>query len=297
MSWLRWWEGTCSDPKWRVIAARSGQNVGMVVSVWAWLLEQARPNDGQLGEIDCEEIGITYGYEAEQVASIVQAMADKGLVEDCTIKNWRKRQPKREDDSRERVTEWRRKKAEERNALVTHGNAPEAEAEAEAEADKGIASPTVSNETSGEARPNRKRSRTIPKPSYSTDFQAFWKGYPADKNMSKSEAWEVWQRLDDDDRRRALAALPAFSAYCRDNPDYRPVHAVRFLNKRRFDGYVSEAATAQGETPVPDDSPIFRPMLARYRREHGADPPVTDAGWMFPTAWVSGAEERMRAMQ
>lgn len=138
MSWLRWWDGTCSDPKWRVIAVRSGQPVGNIVAIWAWLLERARQADGNLGEIDAEEIAVTYGYEPEGVEAVLRALADKGLIEDSGIRNWRKRQPKREDDSRERVKAWREKQAEKpvtatqaepRNASVTHGNAPEAEAE------------------------------------------------------------------------------------------------------------------------------------------------------------------------
>lgn len=140
MSWLRWWDGTCSDPKWRVIAARSGQPVGNIVSVWAWLLERARQTDGDLGELDAEEIAVTYGYEPEGVEAILRTLSDKGLIEEGSIRNWRKRQPRREDDSRERVKAWREKKAEKavtatldepRNAVVTHCNAPEAEAETE----------------------------------------------------------------------------------------------------------------------------------------------------------------------
>jgi hypothetical protein len=129
MSWLRWWDGTCSDPKWRVIAARSGQPVGDIVAVWAWLLERARQADGDVGDVDVEEIAVTYGYEVDNVASILKALADKGLIGEGAIKNWRKRQPKREDDSRERVKAWRAAKA--CNESVTHCNAPEAEAETE----------------------------------------------------------------------------------------------------------------------------------------------------------------------
>jgi hypothetical protein len=129
MSWLRWWDGTCSDPKWRVIAARSAQPVGDIVAVWAWLLERARQADGDIGDVDVEEIAVTYGYEVDNVASILKALADKGLIGEGAIKNWRKRQPKREDDSRERVKAWRAAKA--CNESVTHCNAPEAEADTE----------------------------------------------------------------------------------------------------------------------------------------------------------------------
>lgn len=135
MSWLRWWEGTVTDPKWRVIAARSKRPVGDVIAVWAFLLEEARRNDGALPELDYEIIGACLGYEPEHVEAIIDGMRAKNSVSDDGITNWRKRQPKREDDSRARVAEWREKQRANAacNAPVTRGNAPEAEAEAEAD--------------------------------------------------------------------------------------------------------------------------------------------------------------------
>ena len=144
MSWLRWWDGTCADPKWRVVAARSKQPVGMVVSIWAWLLEQARPNNGDLGVVDAEAIAITYGYDIESVSSILSAMKAKGVITDAKLAAWDKRQPKRDDDSRDRVASWRAKKNDEKkqadtkgvtrcNAGVTRCSAPDTEAEADTE--------------------------------------------------------------------------------------------------------------------------------------------------------------------
>ena len=45
-SWLRWHIGTWNDPKWRLIAKRSGQPVAVVVAVWAAMLERAWTQDG-----------------------------------------------------------------------------------------------------------------------------------------------------------------------------------------------------------------------------------------------------------
>ena len=163
MSWLRWWDGTCNDPKWRVVSARSGQPVGNVIAVWAYLLEEARQHDGELPSIDIETISIALGYEPQAVEAIIAGMKAKGTVDDSGIVNWRKRQPKREDDSRSRVAAFRERKAFEksvtlqqddaRNADVTHCNAPEAEAEAEKK-QKDISSSLRSDDSARSPKPS-----------------------------------------------------------------------------------------------------------------------------------------------
>ncbi|MES2253653.1 MAG: hypothetical protein V4559_01285 [Pseudomonadota bacterium] len=83
--------------------------------------------------------------------------------------------------------------------------------------------------------------------SYPAEFEAFWHDYPTDPLMSKTKAFEKWQRLTPPDRAAAHAALPGFRAHCARDLTYRPVHAERFLSQRRFDGFV-EAAKAPDDT-------------------------------------------------
>jgi hypothetical protein len=94
--------------------------------------------------------------------------------------------------------------------------------------------------------------RIAGKKNYTAEFEAFWRDYPTDALMSKSKAFEKWQRLSRPDRASAHAALPGFRAHCAKDLTYRPVHAERFLSQRRFDGFV-EAAKAGPPSP-PDDS-------------------------------------------
>lgn len=86
-----------------------------------------------------------------------------------------------------------------------------------------------------------------PKPakriSYPSDFEEFWFGYLTDANMSKKEAYDVWKKLDSEQRRQAIASLPNFKAYCQQNDWYRPIHAHRYLLKERFAGFLSGPAT------------------------------------------------------
>ena len=41
MEWFRWFEGLTTDPKFAVVARRSGQPAPFVIPVWAQILERA----------------------------------------------------------------------------------------------------------------------------------------------------------------------------------------------------------------------------------------------------------------
>lgn len=114
MEWLRWYHGACSDAKWPLIARKSGTCVGVVVSVWAALLEQASQDEerGSIEGFDPETYDVLYGYEDGTCAAVLAAMTEKGLIADGCIAAWQKRQPKRErdDSSTERVRRYREKK-------------------------------------------------------------------------------------------------------------------------------------------------------------------------------------------
>lgn len=114
MEWLRWYHGACSDAKWPLIARKSGTCVGIVVSVWAALLEQASQDEerGSIEGFDPETYDVLYGYEDGTCAAVLKAMTEKGLIADGCIAAWQKRQPKRERDdlSTERVRRYREKK-------------------------------------------------------------------------------------------------------------------------------------------------------------------------------------------
>ena len=73
---------------------------------------------------------------------------------------------------------------------------------------------------------------------YPASFEDFWHNYPTDPLMSKKKAYEQWRRLAVVDRVSALAACGPFREFCHAHPTYRPVHALRFLSERRFDGFM-----------------------------------------------------------
>lgn len=122
MDWLRWHHGTVADPKFSIIAKRSGQCRGLVLACWSMILEYAstREDRGSVSGLDLEELAIVVDIELDQAEAIYSAMIEKGLIgEDHKLCNWNKRQPKRENDhtAAERVARWRDKKKNENSDI------------------------------------------------------------------------------------------------------------------------------------------------------------------------------------
>ncbi|MER8511696.1 hypothetical protein NKH47_01900 [Mesorhizobium sp. M1060] len=101
----------------------------------------------------------------------------------------------------------------------------------------------------GKEEPNGSLSGTSPDPAqtskkkntYPEGFEAFWKAYPKNPNMSKAEAFSEWKKLDDDDRAACLAGIAAYIAFLKTKPDLETIHACRFISKRRFEGFSAKA--------------------------------------------------------
>lgn len=111
MDWVRWYHGTAADPKWRVVARRSGQRLTDVIAVWAMVLEAASEASerGTLEGLDPEVVAAALDLEPEAVDGIIDAM--QGLVLDGDrLSAWDKRNPKREDSSAERVRRHRERR-------------------------------------------------------------------------------------------------------------------------------------------------------------------------------------------
>lgn len=129
--WFRSWHGAPTDPKWLGIAKRAGVAPGIAVAVaWALMDRASQSADrGSIGGYDTEGLAYFYGCEPENVAAIVAAMVDKGMIVNERFTSWEKRQPVREDDSAKRVREHRERKKREAQRNVTQRNAPEADTE------------------------------------------------------------------------------------------------------------------------------------------------------------------------
>lgn len=117
-SWFRSWHGAPTDSKWLVIAKRANVAPGMVSAVFWALLDTASQADerGSVADFDAETYALWAGFEEHQVCAVIDAMRAKGVIEaDGRLHAWDKRQPKREDDSTERVRRHRERKNAESN--------------------------------------------------------------------------------------------------------------------------------------------------------------------------------------
>jgi len=130
-----------------------------------------------------------------------------------------------------------------------------------------------------------KRVRTRHK--YSDEFERFWQAYPTDANMGKLEAWQEWIRLSPEDQTAAIASCPKFRAYCASRKDYRPVHANRYLAKRRFDGHAAVGAGSDARAFIKIGTAQWDAWDAWYRRNKKLAAPVNreGTGYWFATEW------------
>lgn len=125
--WVRLWEDMPTDPKWRVIARKSGQSIGNVMAVFNFMLVCAA-NATERGELvgwDDEDVGAALDVEGEQIAAIREAMQGK-VLDGVKLKGWEKRQPQREDGAAERAKAWRERKKEPANATERTQTQPNA---------------------------------------------------------------------------------------------------------------------------------------------------------------------------
>ncbi|MFY3300232.1 conserved phage C-terminal domain-containing protein [Achromobacter xylosoxidans] len=124
IDWFRWHHGTVNDPKFQLVARKSGSTVAEVIAVWACLLEAASAADerGNPGEIDFEALDCALGLSDGRTQAIYLAMNERALVNQDTgrLAAWEKRQPKRErmddDKSTDRVRAYRQRQVSAGNA-------------------------------------------------------------------------------------------------------------------------------------------------------------------------------------
>jgi hypothetical protein len=112
MKWLRLYNDTITDPKWRVVAAESGQPLPSVLAVWMSMLINAGDADerGTLQGWDDRFAGAAIDLRGDAVRSIREAM--QGVVLDgMRLTGWDKRQRASDDaGGRQRKTRERRER-------------------------------------------------------------------------------------------------------------------------------------------------------------------------------------------
>jgi DnaD/phage-associated family protein len=149
-SWFRSWHGAPADSKWLTVARMAGSRPGVVGYVFWSLLDYASQAEerGSVIGFDAETCADYSGFVEAEISAVVVALECKGIITNGRLTEWDKRQPKREDDSTQRVKRHRAEKsvthdkktdtenvtqcnAEKRNE--THGNNTETDPETETE--------------------------------------------------------------------------------------------------------------------------------------------------------------------
>lgn len=127
MSWVRLWLDMPTDPKFRVIAKRSGRPLPEVIALYTYMLtvagsrtgtERTQANASERGELfgwSDDDAAAALDIEPEHVAAIFAAMQGK-VLDGQRLAGWEKRQPKREDGSADRAKRWRERKRTQANA-------------------------------------------------------------------------------------------------------------------------------------------------------------------------------------
>lgn len=122
-TWLRLWHDMPTDPKFRVIARKSGRPLSEVLSVFVLMLTNASANDVDRGALlnwSDEDAAAALDLDTGHVTAIHEAMQGKTLDGE-NLTGWNKRQPKREDNSADRVRAFRERSKQD----VTPCNAAE----------------------------------------------------------------------------------------------------------------------------------------------------------------------------
>jgi len=134
--WFRFYHGTCSNPKIRLVAAMTGAKLTEVLMTWMCVLSYASQADprGSLTGLNPRHVAVdflfpeqlrdavVFGAQVERITAILQAMRDEGLITGETVTNWAKRQYEGADETateRKRNQRERERRARSRPVTVT----------------------------------------------------------------------------------------------------------------------------------------------------------------------------------
>lgn len=220
IDWFRSWHGAPTDNKWLLIAKRAAVPAGMVSAVvWA-LFDHASQNEqrGNVEEFDVETYAIFSGFDEAKIAAIIEALKEKSIIVSGYLSAWQKRQPKREDNSSERVAKHRETQCNAVKRNVTHGNARE---------DK-----SREREEIQEARESALCA--VVSPDWPADYRGqFWEKYP--NKVGKPAALIKLERIRQRGTVRWDDLVAGLENYIRDKPvDRAWLNPATFLNQERW---------------------------------------------------------------
>lgn len=230
MDWFRWHHGSVTDPKFQLVAKKSGASVAEVLAVWACLLESASQAEmrGNPGDIDYEAMECALGL-AEGVASTIHTeMKTRGLVgADGLIARWDKRQPKREREDATNADRQRTFKAKQNQ--VTPDNASD-------------------NQKTPRVEKSREE-KEAPSGVELVGFAAFWQAWPtSDRKQAKGKCLEAWKKAKAEAHAALVIAhverMKNSPGWTKQGGEFIPAPLV-YLNNRAWEGAETTAPVQQ----------------------------------------------------
>ena len=283
IQWYRWYHGTCSDPKFALVARRSGASLPDVLAVWAYLLERASAaqDRGSFGDVDHEAVDCMFGFPATETrtADVMAAMEDRKLISGDRVVQWDKRQPKRERDDPDAGE--RKRAQRERDGMqgasgappappppdeghrppapATAGHVPPAAASADQAppVEANAASVTPCHATSRQKRPREEKRRNTntpptPPPLAGGAFATWWAEWPdGPRKVDQVGCERHWRRQRLDDEAEAvlagLRACKASEAWRKAGGEFIPAPKTWLRQRRWLAQTEAEAKAAQAE--------------------------------------------------
>ncbi len=298
--WVRLWDDLPTDPKWRVIARKSGRAISEVIAVFNFMMINAADwkHRGELSAWEDEDIGAALDIDGDCVRLIREAMQGK-VLDGAHLTGWEKRQTKCADESTERVRAFRKRCNDvKRNETVGNGyETLETAEEKRRELDK-------KKERESATHSCRKRVST----DVISDAKRFYEAYPkhVDPRAAETKFNSIVKSGVDPEHIIAAASRYA-EAHRMAGTDKQmiPAPAV-WLNKGGYDsedlpkpqirdgpknGFHSVGMTLAEMNCLPGfyaplDSPQWAAWADYWFATKGQSPP-TDAkgGWRFPSEW------------
>lgn len=210
MDWFRWHHGSVTDPKFALVARKSGASLPDVLAVWCYILETASQSveRGDFGIVDCEALDCVFGFPAAETrtADILAAMHARDLTTGTLIASWDKRQPKREREDNTNADRQAKFRATKNQVTPDNTNdnqkTPRVEKSREDKKEDGESSPNGSRipadwQMDSEDRDYCLKNRPDLNPdSVALDFLQHWKNTPGAKGrkLNWRFTWQVWVR-------------------------------------------------------------------------------------------------------
>lgn len=121
MDWCRLWHDMPTDPKWKVVARKSGRTIPEVIAVYTHMLVTASKAEerGTLAAWDDEDVAASLDMDTEHVTAIREAMQGK-VLDGESLSGWEKRQPGSDDSAKRKRKERERKRDTSRTDAECH---------------------------------------------------------------------------------------------------------------------------------------------------------------------------------